>query len=223
MSHEPETRPVVTEPRWHRRKEERPAEILDAALHEFAARGYAAARLDDIAHRAGCTKGTIFLYFANKEELFKALVRDVVLPGIEQAEALAEKHEGTSMELLRELMKARWRMMVDSRSSALPKLMFTEAGTFPELARFYIEEVGARGHAVVNRVLRQGIERGEFRDVDTEMVAKVASAPLLVAALWKHSFQPHCNVALDSERYFDAALDLLLAGLAAPAAGGNTR
>jgi AcrR family transcriptional regulator len=223
MSHEPEIRPVVTEPRWHRRKEERPAEILDAALHEFTARGYAAARLDDIAHRAGCTKGTIFLYFANKEELFKALVRDVVLPGIEQLEALVENHEGTSLELVRQIMKVRWTLMVESRSSALPKLMFTEAGTFPELARFYIDEVGTRGHAMMIRALRDGIARGEFREVDVEMVAKVASAPLLVAAMWKHSFQPHCNVALDSERYFDAALDLLLAGLAAPAAGGNTR
>ena len=222
MTHDADNLPAV-EPRWHRRKEARPAEILDAALHEFAAHGYAAARLDDIAHRAGCTKGTIFLYFENKEELFKALVRDVVLPGMEQAEALVANHKGTSMELMRELMKARWELMVDSRSSALPKLMFAEAGTFPELARFYVEEVGARGHALVNRVLREGVARGEFRDMDTEMVAKVASAPMLVAALWKHSFQPHCHVALDSERYYNAALDLLLAGLAAPAAGGNTR
>ena len=209
-----------SEPRWHRRKEERPAEILDAALQEFVTRGYAATRLEDVARRAGCTKGTIFLYFPNKEELFKAMVRQIVVPSILQHELLAEQHQGSSRELLVRLMHQRWDLLVDSPSSALPKLMFAEAGQFPELARFYVDEVGVRSHALFSRVLREGIARGEFREMDTEATAKVMMAPLLVAALWKHSFEPHCHVQIDQTRYFEASLDLLLSGIARPADGG---
>src|SRR5512140_100777 len=103
-------RPATTgkpaQPRWHRRKEARPAEILDAALQEFLAHGFAAARLEDIAKRAGCTKGTIFLYFASKEELFKAIVREHLVPVIEHAEEKVERHEGPAAELLRELVRS---------------------------------------------------------------------------------------------------------------------
>ena len=209
------------EPRWHRRKEARPVEILDAALLEFAARGFAAARLEDIAHRAGCTKGTIFLYFENKEELFKALVRHTALPAIEQSESLADRHEGSSADLLRALMHSRWDMMVNSSMSAMPKLLFSEAGNFPELSRFYMQEIVARSHGLIDRVLRAGVESGEFRsDLDTHATTRVAMAPLLVASLWKHSFEAQ-DVGIDLERYFNAALDLLLHGIARTQAGGD--
>src|SRR5437879_2411862 len=99
-------------PRWHRRKEDRPAELLEAALTEFVSRGFAATRLEDVARRAGCTKGTIFLYFANKEELFKALVRQTVLPRIQEAEAMVEQHRGSQRDLLIRLLRARWDVIV---------------------------------------------------------------------------------------------------------------
>ena len=209
------------EPRWHRRKEDRPAEIMDAALQEFVAHGFAAARLEDVARRAGCTKGTIFLYFANKQELFKEMVRALVLPRLEQAETLVEQHQGSYRDLLEQLIRARWDMMVNSTASALPKLMFAEAGHFPDLARFYIDEVGARGQALIARVLRDGVAAGEFREMDAEVVAKVATAPLLVAAMWKHSFQPHCQVTIDQDRYFETAIDLLFRGIAREPDGGT--
>ncbi len=202
------------EPRWHRRKEDRPAEILDAALTEFVSRGYAATRLEDVARRAGCTKGTIFLYFANKQELFKALVRQTVLPRIQQAEAMVEQHRGSHRELLARLLRARWDDIVNSRLSGLPKLMFAEAGNFPELARFHFDEVVLRSQALIERVLRAGVASGEFRAHDTESVARLAFSPLIVAALWKHSLEPHASVPVDRERYFEASLDLLLRGLA---------
>ena len=128
-------------PRWQRRKEARPAEILDAALEQFVARGFAATRLDDIAKRAGCTKGTIFLYFANKEELFKALVREYIVPRIQLAEQVVEQHEGPVRDLLEKVLRSRWEGLVNSQLSGLPKLMFSEAGNFPDLVRFYHEEV----------------------------------------------------------------------------------
>jgi len=212
-----------SEPRWHRRKEERPAEILDAALTEFVARGYSATRLEDVARRAGCTKGTIFLYFANKEELFKALVRQTVLPRIQQAEAMVEQHQGSYSDLLQKLMRSRWEAVVNSRASCLPKLLFAEAKNFPELARFHFEEVVSRHQALVERVLNAGIAAGEFREHDAESVARIAAAPLLLASLWKHSFEPHAVVHIDPERFFEASLDLLLRGIARTAEGGTGR
>ena len=210
------------EPRWHRRKEERPAEILDAALQEFVSRGFAATRLEDMARRAGCTKGTIFLYFANKEELFKALVRQTVLPRIQQAETLVEQHQGSNRDLLAQLIRARWEAVVNSRTSGLPKLMFAEAGNFPELAKFHFDEVVSRSQALIERVLRAGIAAGEFREHDAESVARVAVSPLLMAAMWKHSFEPHAVVHIDPERFFEASLDLLLRGIARTTDGGTS-
>jgi len=212
--------PRHPEPRWHRRKEARPVEILDAAMQEFSTRGFAAARLEDIARRAGCTKGTIFLYFQNKEELFKALVRHSVLPALEQAESLAERHEGSWSELLEALMRSRWEMMVNSKVGAVPKLLFADAGNFPELSRFYMQEIVARSHALIERVLRAGIESGEFRQHDTVAVARVAMAPLIIASLWKNSFRSQ-DVGIDIERYFANALDLLLHGIARGQAEGD--
>jgi len=207
------------EPRWHRRKDDRPIEILDAALHEFSTRGFSAARLEDIARRAGCTKGTIFLYFANKEELFKALVRHAVVPAIEQSESLAERHEGSCADLLRVLMRSRWEMMVNSPVGAMPKLLFAEAGNFPEISRFYMQEIVARSQALIERVIRSGIESGEFRDVDAPAVTRVAMAPLLVASLWKHSFENQ-EIGIEPEHYFAAALDLLVSGIVRTQSGG---
>jgi AcrR family transcriptional regulator len=211
------------EPRWHRRKDARPAEIVDAALHEFVAHGFAATRLDDIARRAGCTKGTIFLYFASKEELFKAIIVEHLLPAIHGTEARVERHEGSARELLRELVRERWDLMVNSPLSGLPKLVMAEAGQFPELVRFFYDEVIARSHAVFARVLRDGVQRGEFRPLDPAQVTRALMAPMLMAALWKHTIQPHAMKDIDPEAYFETSLDLLLTGLAAPAAGGGTR
>jgi AcrR family transcriptional regulator len=206
-------------PRWQRRKEARPAEILDAALDEFVTRGFAAARLEDIAKRAGCTKGTIFVYFESKQELFKAVVRANVLPLIAHAESLAEHHDGPVRDLLVKILRSRWESVVNSRLSGLPKLIFSEAGCFPDLARFYLDEVIGRGHAVIVRVLRAGIASGEFREMDADYLARVAASPMLVAALWKHSFQPHAAHEIDPQAYFETWLDLLLSGIARPPAG----
>lgn len=212
------TQPTATDkaanPRWHRRKETRPAEILEAALQEFVERGFAATRLDDIARRAGCTKGTIFLYFATKEELFKAVVREHVVPRILQAEQAVEQHEGSSRDLLEKVLRARWDSLYHSHLSGLPKLMFAEAGNFPDIARFYHEEVISRSQAIVKRIVQRGIESGEFRAVDVHSIALVSVAPMLMASLWKHSFS-HCAASYaNAQAYFEASLDNLLCGLA---------
>jgi AcrR family transcriptional regulator len=221
MSTHPTATDKTHEPRWHRRKEARPVEILDAALEEFVARGFAATRLDDIAKRAGCTKGTIFLYFATKEELFKAMVREYVVPRIQLAEQVVEQHEGPVRDLLEKVLRSRWEGLLNSHLSGLPKLMFSEAGNFPDLVRFYHDEVVARSQALVRRILELGIARGEFRELDVHSVALVTVSPMLMAALWKHSFAPCLPIYSDSQAYFDNSLEILLRGIAREATPGG--
>ena len=198
--------------RWRRRKEARPDEILAAALTSFAARGFAATRLEDVAARAGISKGTLYLYFKSKEELFEAVVRTRLLPNLARIEALAASFEGPSAALLERLLLT-IAGVVDSEVGAIPKLVIAEAGNFPDLARFYLDEVVRRGLRLIGVILRRGIERGEFRPVDVDHAVFCVIAPLLIAALWKNSLEPHDHAPLDAAALVRAHLDLLLRGL----------
>jgi AcrR family transcriptional regulator len=204
--------------RWRRRKAARPAEILAAALSSFAERGYAATRLDDVAARAGVTKGTLYLYFPSKEELFKAVVRQSVVPNIARNEAMVAESNEPSVVLLEKLVR-QWVEMARTPMSALPKLIFTEAGNFPDLARFYLDEVAGRGLRLLQRVLERGVERGEFRPLDTAVAARCVVAPMLIAMLWRHSFERHDHCNVDIAALCHTHIELLKHGLgAAPAA-----
>jgi AcrR family transcriptional regulator len=200
--------------RWRRRKEARPAEIVEAALASFAERGFAATRLDDIAARAGITKGTLYLYFESKEDLFKALVRETLIPNLARFEALAATAQ-SPVALLEQLIRA-WPKLIAARPiGAIPKLVLTEAGNFPDLARFYLEEVIGRGRELIAGILRRGIEAGEMRaDLDVEHVTTCVIGPLLLSALWKHSFEPHDpHGPMDREALAETHISLLRRGL----------
>ena len=200
--------------RWRRRKTARPAEILDAALAAFAERGFAATRLDDVAERAGITKGTLYLYFPSKEELFKAVVRQQLVPNIERAEAMVANATVPSLVLLDQLVGF-FSQIMRSPLSAISKLVLTEAGNFPDLARFYLEEVVDRGKALLRGVLEHGVRTGELRSIDTESAETCIIAPLLVGALWRHSFERHAGRPLDIDELCSTHLDLMRRGLAA--------
>jgi AcrR family transcriptional regulator len=200
-------------PRWQRRKEERPTELLDAALEVFAERGFAATRLEDVARRAGVTKGTMYLYFANKEALFKELVRKTTLPLVEMVEELVRTHRGPARDLVAQILRRRWEGIVDSPMSGIPKLMMSEAGNFPELSRWYHDEVISRNSAALARAIELGIESGEFRSVDPVRTAYLAVAPLLIAAMWKHSFSRCVELPFDSASYLESHLEIFLRGL----------
>jgi AcrR family transcriptional regulator len=200
--------------RWRRRKEARPDEILAAALASFAERGFAATRLEDVAARAGISKGTLYLYFKGKEELFEAVVRATLVPNLERLEVLTASFEGSSARLLERLLLT-IAGVVDSRVGAIPKLVIAEAGNFPELARFYLDEVVRRGLRLIGTILRRGIERGEFRPIDVDHAVFCVIAPMLIAALWKNSLEPHDDAPLDAQALARAHLDLLLRGLEA--------
>lgn len=205
-----------TAPRWRRRKESRPGEILAAALDTFVERGYESARLEDIARRAGCTKGTIFLYYESKAELFKAVIRNVMVPLMEDTQQTIETHQGTCRELLERLLRIRWERATASRLSGLAKLLFAETERYPDLAKFYYEEIHLRSQALIQRVFDMGVARGEFRPLDGASFARVAIAPIVFASIWRHSFGPVVDRTLDSDAYFKTTLDILFSGIGAP-------
>ncbi|MFZ6638613.1 TetR/AcrR family transcriptional regulator [Undibacterium sp. TC4M20W] len=201
-------------PKWERRKDARPQELLAAALDLFVERGFAATRLDDVARAAGVSKGTLYLYFSSKEELFKAVVRESIVPLIGEAESVIEQFEGNSEELFRLIMKTWWGSIGNTKLSGLPKLMMAEAGNFPELARFYQEEVINRGENLVMTMLKRGMARGEIRSVDVEIDARILIAPMIMMMIWKHS-QGVCNIEPDKldtylEHYIELSLHSLL-------------
>src|SRR5947209_18836920 len=167
------------QPRWHRRKYARPEEIVAAALEEFVDRGFAATRLEDVARRAGVTKGTVYLYFDSKEALFKAVVRETIVPVIARGEALAQSFTGSARELVEQLVREYWRLVGETALAGVPKLMMADAATLPELWRFYYEEVVTRGHRLMAGVIERGIKNGEFRPVDVMVAAKLAMSPLI--------------------------------------------
>ena len=200
--------------RWRRRKEARPGEILDAALACFAEHGFAATRLDDVAHRAGVTKGTLYLYFPNKEELFKAVVAQALVPNLERGEALlSEAGDPQSAAALLAALIRGWAELARSPASAIPKIVVSEAGNFPDLARFYREQVVDRGMALLRRVLQLGIARGEFRALDLDDTVRCVVAPLLMAMLWRHSLGRHELAGFDPDALCQTHLQLLLNGL----------
>jgi AcrR family transcriptional regulator len=210
--------------RWRRRKEARPGEILDAALACFAEHGFAATRLDDVAHRAGITKGTLYLYFPNKEELFKAVVTQAMVPNLERGEALlSEAAEPQSAAALLPQLIHGWVELARSPASAIPKIIVSEAGNFPDLARFYREHVVDRGMALLRRVLQLGIARGEFREVELDASVLCIFAPLLVAMMWRHSLGRHEPASFDLDALCETHLQLLLNGLRACRPGGDRR
>lgn len=211
---EPNLSPVPSA-RWRRRKEDRPGEILAAALACFAERGYAATRLDDVAQRAGITKGTLYLYFPNKEELFKAVVRQAIVPNLAQGEALVAASSEPAAVILGRLLK-QWLALHGTPASAIPKLMLAEAGNFPDLARFYHAEVVERGTNLLRRLLHRAVERGEFRAIDVDNAVFCIIGPVIMSMLWRHSFAQHDGHALDAEALYRTHLDLLTRGLLLP-------
>lgn len=200
-------------PRRARRRDIRPDEILAAALAEFSAHGFAATRIDDIAARADVAKGTIYLHFAGKQALFEAVVRRHILPNLEEIERLVATWDGPTSALMREI-SAYFTRLLASDLTAIPKLVLTEAAAFPELARFWAENVVRRGLGLFASVIERGMARGEFRRVDARAVAPSFFAPMLVMALWKHSMAPHVPAPFAPGPVLAAQLELFLRGLA---------
>ena len=206
-------RPKPAKPRWRRRKDARPEEIVSAALEVFADRGFAATKLEDIARRAGVTKGTIYLYFDSKEALFKALIRQTIVPVIAQGEAVAQSFTGSARELFERLVREYWRLVGETSLVGIPKLMMAEANNFPELARFYYDEVVTRGHRLMAGVIQRGVKAGEFRPVNVMLAAKLAMSPLMHAVIARKAFAACMPEGFDVDSYLNTHIDLYLNGI----------
>ena len=204
--------------RWERRKEARPAEIVAAALHLFSDRGFAATRLEDVATVAGVSKGTVYLYFDSKEQLFEAVVREAITPNIARAEALVDGFEGPTPDLLRGLF-AFVGEVLETPLTGVMKLIVSESGNFPQLARMYANLVLRRAFALMRRILERGVSRGEFRPMDLHATVPLVVAPILLLGVWKHSFGAHTDLTLDRRKVLEAHCENLLRGLAAPPGG----
>ncbi len=209
-----------------RRKEARPGELLAAALALFAEKGYAATRAEEVATRAGVSKGTLFLYFASKEELFKAVVREHIANRFPVWDTEVDAFTGSTVDLLRHSLFTWWERVGSTNASGVLKLIMAEAQNFPELASFYQREVVQPGQRLLRRILQRGMDRGEFRPMDTHYAVYALLAPMLFLVIWKHSGTAHGNTVPElrivPEDYIAAQLDIVLQGLCMPTAHGLT-
>lgn len=206
------------EPR-RRRKEARPSELTAAALDCFVEKGYAATRLDEVAARAGVSKGTLYLYFDSKEALFKAVIQEGIVPTLAESEARVANHRGSAAELLRELLLNWWEMIGGTRLSGVFKLMLCEESNFPEVAEYYHEQVVERGRRLLAAAFTLGVESGEFRPIDVDACINVGLAPPIMLAIWRHSPLSARDCSLEPSRFLATHLDILLNGLLAGGKG----
>lgn len=200
-----------------RRKHARPQELLDAALSLFIEKGFAAARADEIAARAGVCKGTLYLYFDSKEELLRELIAQrfssrIAISFDEASDTRA------SLDVLRELVATWQSALVDGEAGGIIKLLFTEARNFPVLADFWMHEVITPTRRLVTRIVKHGIEHAELRAVDPELVADALVLPLIAACLHHHAIAPYATSDAapcghdDLSSYFEFVLERLTDG-----------
>ena len=210
-------RPVVR----RRRKEARPSELIDAALSLFAEKGFAATRSEEVARRAGVSKGTLYLYYPSKEELLKAVISQRLSSEIDHARRLVEQHQGSMSSLMTEVLTDWWRNVFDSPASAVFKLIITEVRNFPDIAQFYVNEVVEPGKQLIGRVVEQGMRSGEFRTVDPRVTVMSLLLPMVMLCLHKHSLAPcmPADAEVDPHLFIQQHVELVLRGLQAPAEG----
>lgn len=204
-------------PKHERRKDARPRELLDAALDLFVEKGFAATKVDEVARRAGVSKGTLFLYFASKEELFKAVVRQNISGRFSEWNAEFDAFEGSTPDMLRQSLAVWWTRLGNTKASGITKLMLSEADNFPELAAFFQHEVIQPTHARLRRILERGVTRGEFAPMDMKYGVYTVLTPMLFLQLMMHS-RTFCIDAEDGsplvpEEFIAAQVQTILDGL----------
>jgi AcrR family transcriptional regulator len=203
-----------------RRKEARPAELLEAALTLFVEKGFAATRSEEVARAAGVSKGTLYLYFPSKEELLKAVIQHFLGTEIETGVQEAAAADGPTAQVMERLLVTWWTRVYEGPASGVFKLVITEVRNFPEIGDFWVERVVAPGHAIVSGLLRRGVERGEFAVDDIDSAVHSILMPLILECVHKHSFMA-CGIGKDMEidpvQFMHAHLRLIFAGLQAGA------
>jgi AcrR family transcriptional regulator len=204
----------VTEPRWRRLPEERPQQILHAALEVFGEHGLAGARLEDIAKHAGVSKGTIYLYFPNKEALFREMVRSTIVEAIVAGEGIP--NTGSARDQLLTFMQQYWDFVRTPAFSVIYRVVVSELHHFPDLVEFYSAEVIARGQKLLSGIIARGVATGEFRSVDPTVSGRMLISLFSTSAMWccKRKFFPHLRDRTDEQIYTEL-VDFYLSALRA--------
>ena len=200
----------MAEPRFRRRKEARPQEITAAALAAFAEKGYAATRVDDVAQRAGVSKGLLYLYFKTKEELFKAVVRSLVVPRIDALTASIDTSDLTAEEFLRGPFLEFVKTMPGSPVSVVIRLLISEGRKHPDLVQFYWDNVVSRGLQTISELIERGVERGEFRRTAVGDLPHLVIMPVVFSMVFKLLFEQQ---KLDTDALIETHVDMLLGHL----------
>lgn len=204
-----------------RRKDARPGELMDAALSLFVEKGFAATRVEEVAQRAGVSKGTLFLYFPSKVDLFKAVVRENIAGRFAEWNTAFDTFQGSTSDMVRYCMQQWWERIGATQASGITKLVMSESSQFPEIAECYHQEVIEPGNALIRKILQRGITRGEFRPLNLDYTIYSIIAPMIFVIMWKHSMGPCCGLsgsgpALDPETFVSNQADVLLRGLENP-------
>ncbi|MEP1143540.1 MAG: TetR/AcrR family transcriptional regulator [Henriciella sp.] len=210
---------TVSKPESNKRKQQKEAKrlaLLNAALAVFSRVGFAAAKMEDVAKEADVSKGTVYLYFDSKEQLFEDMVRTKMTPMLNEIEEVMSRPAMTATERLKTHMQFFYQKVLNSDRRQIMRLIMAEGPNFPDLAEFYHANVLSRGQALIRRTIEQGVESGEFRELKGHGLAQNVVAGALVAGIWKLVFDQFQPIDLDA--YFDTHVDLILNGLKAPSA-----
>lgn len=205
---------MVREPKWRRRKEARPADIAAAALAVFAERGFAGARVEEIAARAGISKGTLYLYYHGKAELFRAVVREVVIPNVDAMRAAFLASELPFVMVLRQLLPRFAEIVIQVPVGAVAKMVIGESRNFPELAKVWHDEVVDKAVGLISALVERAQAKGEVRPGDPRVHAFSIMGPMLIGVLWRETFTPVGGAALDlgsiARQHVETVLDGLI-------------
>ena len=203
----------MKQPRWQRRAEDRPREICAAALEVFAEKGFAAARLEKIARRAGVSKGTLYLYFTDKEELFRAVVRDTVAPNIEFIRSSLDQADLPFRELIMLFLPRFAQITGQVPVGSVAKMVIGESRNFPELAKVWHDHVASKAIGMIAELIAQAQAKGEVRPGDPRLHAFTLMGPMLMGLLWRETLQPVGGAALDVEALAAQHAESVLVGL----------
>lgn len=203
----------MAQPKWQRRSEDRPREICAAALEVFAEKGFAAARLDEIASRAGVSKGTLYLYFKDKEDLFRAVVRDSIAPNVEAITATISTLEAPFPDVVRMFLAGFAEREARLPIGAVAKMVIGESRNFPELARVWHDEVASRAIGALAAFIEGAQQRGEARAGNPRLYAFSLMGPMVLGALWRATLVPAGGQPLDLVELAKQHAETVLRGL----------
>ena len=204
----------MSAPRFPRRKEDRPAEITEAAMHTFAEKGYATTRVEEVARRAGVSKGLLYLYFKTKEDLFKAVIRSFVSPRLDALIEMIETTELSAEAFLRGPFLEFAKSVPHTPARMLVRLLVAEGPKHPDLIAWYWENVVSRGLGAIRSIIEKGVGNGEFRESALDEFPHLLVSPVIFSMLWKQLFETHAP--MDTDAFFEGHIDLMLNGIRKP-------